>query len=41
MPKKWEVYFYDAKREYNILKMVDEKESKSKLYDGIIYGEET
>jgi hypothetical protein len=37
--KKWEVYFYDAKREYNILKVIDEKEIKSKLYDGLTYGE--
>jgi hypothetical protein len=37
--KKWEVYFYDAKREYNILKAIDEKDIKSKLYDGLTYGE--
>ena len=37
--KKWEMYFYDAKREYNILKVIDEKEIKSKLYDGLTYGE--
>ena len=33
------MYFYDAKREYNILKVIDEKEIKSKLYDGLTYGE--
>ena len=37
--KKWEVYFYDAKREYNILKVIDEKEIESKTYDGVTYGE--
>jgi hypothetical protein len=26
--KKWEVYFYDAKRVYNLLKVIDEKEIK-------------
>jgi hypothetical protein len=31
--------FYDAKREYNILKVTDEKEIKSKTYDGLTYGE--
>jgi hypothetical protein len=33
------VYFYDAKREYNILKVIDEKEIKSKSYDGLACGE--
>ena len=36
--KKWEEYFYDANREYNILRVIDEKEIKSKLYDGVTYG---
>ena len=36
--KKWEEYFYDANREYNILRVIDEKEIKSKLYDGVLYG---
>jgi hypothetical protein len=33
------VFFYDAQREFNILKIEDEKEIKSKIYDGVIYGE--
>ncbi len=36
--KKWEVYFYDEKRNYNILRVVGEKEIKSKTYDGLTYG---
>ena len=36
--KKWEVYFFDAHREFNILRIIDEKEIKSKTYDGVIYG---
>jgi hypothetical protein len=37
--KKWDVYFYDTKRNFDILKIVDEKEIKSKLYDGLTYGD--
>ena len=37
--KKWEEYFYDPKREYNILRVIGEKEIKSKTYDGVTYGE--
>ncbi len=33
--KKWELYFYDAKREFNISRVIDEKETKSKTYDGV------
>jgi hypothetical protein len=36
--KKWELYFYDAKREFNISRVIDEKEIKLKTYDGVIYG---
>ncbi len=32
--KIWEEYFYDPKREYNILRVIGEKEIKSKTYDG-------
>ncbi len=38
--KKWEEYFYDANREFNILRVIDEKEIKSKLYDGVTYGKQ-
>ncbi len=37
--KKWEEYSYDAKREYNILRVIGEKEIKQKNYDGLTYGE--
>ena len=37
--KKWEEYFYDPKWEYNILRVIGEKEIKSKTYDGVTYGE--
>ncbi len=32
------IIIYDANREYNILRVIDEKEIKSKLYDGVLYG---
>lgn len=35
---KWGSYFYDKRTRYQIVKVIDEKEIKSKLYDGIIYG---
>ena len=35
---KWEVYFFDKRTRPQIVNVIGEKEIKSKLYDGIIYG---
>ena len=35
---KWGAYFYDKRTRYQLVSLIDEKEIKSKLYDGIIYG---
>jgi hypothetical protein len=37
--KKWETFFYNTERLFDIVKVVDEKEIKSKIYDGSTYGE--
>ena len=34
---QWGVYFYDKREKYQNVKVIDEKEIKSRLYDGIIY----
>jgi hypothetical protein len=35
--KKWEAFFYDSDRLFNIGNVVDEKTIKSKTYDGLAY----
>lgn len=35
---KWGAYFYEKRTRYQLVSLIDEKEIKSKLYDGIIYG---
>ncbi len=37
--KNWEMYFYDMIENFNIVNLIGEKEIKSKLYDGLIYGD--
>jgi len=34
---KWGVYFYEKRGKYQKVKVIDEKEIKSRLYDGIMY----
>ena len=35
---KWEVYFFDKRTRPKVVNVIGEKEIKSKLYDGLIYG---
>ena len=35
---KWGAYFYEKRTRYQLVSLIDEKEIKSELYDGIIYG---